>query len=77
MLLQQQSTIMCVEDHYLETVDNDTWNTWHVGKIIDPHLTTHIFQARYVPDLYDLAHVTRWELQNLHDLGHVSWVGPV
>ena len=24
VLLQQQSTIMCVEDHYLETVDNDT-----------------------------------------------------
>ena len=26
-------------------------------------------------DLYDVAHVVGWELYNLHDLGHVSWVG--
>ena len=28
-------------------------------------------------DLYDLAHVVGWEPYNLHDLGHVSWVGSV
>ncbi|CAN0557913.1 unnamed protein product [Laminaria digitata] len=28
-------------------------------------------------DLYDLAHVARWGVYNLHDLGHVSWVGSV
>ena len=28
-------------------------------------------------DLYDLAHVAGWEPCNLHDLGLVSWVGPV
>ena len=29
-------------------------------------------------DLYDLAHVSGWEsYNNLHDLGHVSWVGSV
>ena len=38
---------------------------------------------RYIPDLYDLydlydlAHVAGWEPYNLHDLGHVSWVGSV
>ena len=27
-------------------------------------------------DMYDRAHVARWEPRNLHDLGYVSWVGP-
>ena len=27
---------------------------------------------RYIPDLYDLAHVAEWEPYNLHDVGHVS-----
>ena len=41
-------------------------------------------QDRLIPvlydlyDLYDLAHVAGWdEPYNLHDLGHVSWVGSV
>ena len=25
--------------------------------------------------LYNLAHVTGWDPQNLHDLAHVSWDG--
>ena len=47
----------------------------------------YIFQGRYIPDLcdlydlydlYDLAHhVVGREPYNLHDLGHVSWVGSV
>ena len=28
-------------------------------------------------DLYDLAHVAGWKPYNLHDLGHISWVGSV
>ena len=32
-------------------------------------------QGRYMHDVYDLAHVAGWEPYNLHDLGHVSWVG--
>ena len=34
-------------------------------------------QGRYMHDVYDLAHVAGWEPYNLHDLGHVSRVGPV
>ena len=30
---------------------------------------------RYIPDLYDLAHVAGREPYNLHDLAYVSWVG--
>ena len=30
-----------------------------------------------VYDLYDLANVAGWEPCNLHDLGHLSWVGSV
>ena len=32
---------------------------------------------RYVPDLYDLAHVAVRELYDLHDLEKVSWNGSV
>ena len=32
---------------------------------------------RYIPDLYDLAHVSPWEPYNLHDLGKVFWIGSV
>ena len=28
-------------------------------------------------DLYDLTHAAGWELYNLHDPGHISWVGSV
>ena len=42
------------------------------------HLIILIFQGRYIPDLYDLALVAGWEeLNTLHDLGHVYWVGSV
>lgn len=30
-----------------------------------------------VLDLYDVAHVTRWEPHNLHSFARVSWVGSV
>ena len=29
-----------------------------------------IFEGRCIPDLWDLTHVTGWELYSLHDLGH-------
>ena len=51
--------------------------------MIYAHFMVYIFQGRYIPDLYDLydlydlAHVAGWEPYNLHDLGHVSWVGIV
>lgn len=32
---------------------------------------------RYILDPCDLAHVSWWESYSLHDLEHVSWIGPV
>ena len=29
------------------------------------------------PDLYCVAHVAVWKPYDLHDLAHISWVGPV
>lgn len=37
----------------------------------------HFFQGRYVPHLYDPAHAAGWESYILHNLAHISWVGPV
>ena len=37
----------------------------------------YIFQGRWIPDLYDLAHVAGWESCDLHGTAHVSWVRSV
>ena len=49
---------------------------------IRSHSPISVFQGGYIPlSLYDLQgsidHVARWESCDLHDLAHVSWVGPV
>ena len=54
----------------------------HNGQVIDGHLMIYqIFQGTCIKydlyDLYDLAHVAGWEPYNLHDPGHVPWVGSV
>ena len=40
----------CLRDHVCVLVP-------HLGQIIDSRLTVSIFQVRYIPDVYDLAHV--------------------
>ena len=51
-------------------------NNPHLRQVIDSHLMIYIFQGRYIPDLYDLAHDAGWEPYNLHDLKSHSlgWV---
>ena len=48
-------------------------NMAHLGQIID----SSGFQVRYIPDLYDPAHLAAWEPYNLHGLAPASWVGCV
>ena len=49
----------------------------HLGQTIDSDFMIYIFQDRYVPDLYNLAHVSSRKPYHLHDLTHVSWVRSV
>ena len=50
----------------------------HDGQITDPHLVIQIFEGKYIPGLYFLAHAAGWQsYNNLYDLAHVSWVGYV
>lgn len=41
------------------------------------YLMMQMFQGRYIPDLCEVAHVDGWELHNLHDLRHASWLRSV
>ena len=36
-------------------------------QIVDSYFIIQMFQHRYSPDLYDLAHVAGWDSYRLHD----------
>ena len=53
-------------------------NILRIEQITNPRFRIYIFQSRYIPDRYDLAHVARWILlYSVHDRSHASWVGSV
>ena len=82
-LIRDRNETDVLNEHQIDTIAIADTGTYienfytSIGQIIDSRCMIRVFQGRYIPSLYDLAHVAGWQLYNLHDLGHVSWVRPV